>query len=81
MAVLTAAMIPGRGALAAGLLGYSASHTYLDDGPTPNSGTPSNAYTINVSVTDDDAGSCSAGSPVRCGNGQSPNSRSTQVGQ
>ena len=39
--------------LAAGVLTYSASHTYLDDSP---SGTVSDTYTVSVTVTDDDTG-------------------------
>lgn len=40
--------------LAAGVLTFSASHTYLDDNPT---GTASDNYTIGATVTDDDEGS------------------------
>jgi hypothetical protein len=39
--------------LAAGVLSFSASHSYLDDNP---SGTASDTYTVSVSVTDDDTG-------------------------
>jgi hypothetical protein len=39
---------------AAGAGTFSASHQYLDDDPT---GTPSDVYTITVTVTDDDMGS------------------------
>jgi large repetitive protein len=39
-------------ALAAGVLNFSVNHQYLDDNPT---GTPSDTYTINATVTDDDA--------------------------
>ncbi|MHC1770059.1 MAG: putative Ig domain-containing protein [Verrucomicrobiia bacterium] len=31
-------------------------HTYLDDGPWPGDGTPSNTYTVTVTVRDDDTG-------------------------
>jgi len=51
--------------LAAGLLTFSASHQYMDDNPT---GTSSDVYSISVSVTDDDAGSGSAGTSVTVNN-------------
>jgi PKD repeat protein len=44
---------------------FSASHTYLDDDP---SGTPSDEYTINVSVSDDDGGSASNSATVTVNN-------------
>src|SRR5205814_4318040 len=37
-----------------GVWAFSASHQYLDDNP---SGTPQDAYSISVTVTDDDTGS------------------------
>ncbi len=40
-----------------GGLSFSATHQYLDDGPSPGNGTASDDYTVNVTVTDDDGGS------------------------
>jgi uncharacterized delta-60 repeat protein len=51
--------------LAAGVLTFSASHTYLDDNPTA---TASDTYNISVSVSDDDTGSNSAGTTVTVNN-------------
>ncbi len=51
--------------LAAGILSFNASHQYLDDNPT---GTPSDSYPINVTVTDKDGGSGSASSSVTVNN-------------
>ena len=51
--------------LAAGVLTFSSSHTYLDDSPT---GTASDIYTIAVTVTDDDLGSAMASSTVTVNN-------------
>jgi hypothetical protein len=44
---------------------FSASHQYLDDNPT---GTPSDSYTIEVTVTDDDTGVGMASTPVTVDN-------------
>jgi extracellular elastinolytic metalloproteinase len=60
---------PGEGSttlnLAAGVLTFSASHTYLDDNPT---GTSSDLYSVSVTVTDDDGGSASASTDVTVNN-------------
>jgi hypothetical protein len=51
--------------LAAGVLSFGAAHRYLDDNPT---GTASDLYTINVSVTDKDAGGASGSTTVAVNN-------------
>jgi hypothetical protein len=51
--------------LLAGVLTYSASHTYLDDNPTV---TTSDSYSIGVTVTDDDTGSASKSTSVTVNN-------------
>lgn len=51
--------------LAAGTLGYSATHRYLDDDP---SATASDSYGITVTVTDDDGGVGTAGTNVTVNN-------------
>jgi hypothetical protein len=44
--------------LVTGAVGFSvASHQYLDDGPSPGNGTPSDASSVTVIVEDDDGGS------------------------
>jgi hypothetical protein len=48
--------------LGPGVLSFSAEHQYNDNDP---SGTPSDPYSINVIVEDDDTGSGSAGTSVR----------------
>ncbi|MDP3062880.1 MAG: PKD domain-containing protein, partial [Chloroflexota bacterium] len=44
---------------------FTASHQYLDDNPT---GTPSDSYTITVTVTDDDTGAATQSTVVTVGN-------------
>jgi hypothetical protein len=44
---------------------FTATHRYLDDGPT---GTPSDVYSIGVTVADDDGGTASASVPVTVNN-------------
>src|SRR5205823_5928298 len=51
--------------LAAGVLTFSASHQYRDDNP---SGTPSDVYTVGVTVTDDDTGSGGSSTSVTVNN-------------
>ena len=51
--------------LPAGATNYSAPHQYLDDNPT---GTPTDNYTINVTVTDDDGGVGTANTTVTVNN-------------
>ncbi len=46
--------------LAAGVISFSASHQYLDDGSSPGNGTAWDLYTVSVSVTDDDQGEAPA---------------------
>ena len=52
-------------ALAAGTRNFTATHQYLDDKPT---GTPSDVYTIAVTVQDDDSGSGSANTLITVNN-------------
>ena len=49
----------------AGTTSFSEAHQYLDDNPT---GTPSDVYTINGSITDDDSGTGSASTTVTVNN-------------
>jgi large repetitive protein len=59
---------PGQGsstiALPPGARTFTLSHQYLDDGPSPGNGTPSDTYAVAVTVTDDDTGGGSATTPV-----------------
>jgi len=50
---------------AAGTITFSETHQYLDDNPT---GTPSDVYTISVSITDDDGGADSESTTVTVNN-------------
>lgn len=50
---------------AAGTTGFSETHQYLDDNPT---GTPSDNYTISLTLTDDDTGSDTDGDSVTVNN-------------
>jgi hypothetical protein len=52
-------------ALDAGVLTFSINHQYLDDNPT---GTPSDQYTIHVTVTDDDTGADASSTVVTVNN-------------
>jgi hypothetical protein len=52
-------------ALAAGVLSFTASHTYADDAP---SGTSSDVYTVTVGVTDKDGGAGAAGATLTVNN-------------
>jgi hypothetical protein len=51
-----------------GARSFTATHTYLDDGPSPGNGTPSDVYSIQVTVTDDDTGAVSGSTPVTVNN-------------
>jgi large repetitive protein len=54
--------------LAAGVLTFSATHQYLDDGPSSGNGTPFDVNTVGVTVADDDRGATSADTTVTVDN-------------
>lgn len=54
--------------LATGDRGFTASHQYLDDGPSPGNNTPFDVYEIGVTITDDDTGTVSSSVDVTVNN-------------